>query len=76
MEFAAHLPLLSHGKRQSESACADGCHGWRWFSALGMLFSVPVCAVFFIFHTKTRPEAVVAASGREERNEAEHQLPA
>ena len=47
MEFAAHLPLLSHGKRQSESACADGCHGWRWFSALGMLFSVPVCAVLY-----------------------------
>ena len=44
--------------------------------ALGMLFSVPVCSVFFIFHTKTRPKAVVAASGREERNEAEHQLPA
>ena len=30
MEFAAHLPLLSHGKRQSDPACADGCHGWRW----------------------------------------------
>ena len=76
MEFAAHLPLLSHEKRQSDSACADGCHGWRWFSSLGMLFSVPVCSVILSSPYKNRPKAVVAASGREERNDAEHQLPA
>ena len=76
MEFAAHLPLLSHGKSQSDSARADGCHGWRWFSALGMLFSVPVCSVILSSPYKNRPEAVVAASGRKERNDAEHQLPA
>lgn len=76
MEFAAHLPLLSHGNANQippvrmAVTVGDGVPG-----ALGMLFSVPVCSVFFSIQ-KTRPKAVVAALGREERKEAEHQLPA
>ena len=75
MPHIFHCCLMENASRNPPVRMAvtvgDGVPG-----ALGMLFSVPVCSVIFIFHTKTRPEAVVAASGREERNDAEHQLPA